>query len=37
MDGLSGKLCIAMAENLLNDEGFQAESMDMVEDGEAGC
>ncbi len=35
MDGLAGKLCIAIAKKLLNDEGFQAELMAMVE-GEGG-
>ena len=33
MDGLAGKLCIAIAKKLLNDEGFQAELMEMVDDG----
>ncbi|MBU1565078.1 MAG: twitching motility protein [Proteobacteria bacterium] len=32
MDGLAGKICIAMAKKLLNDEGFQAELMEGVGD-----
>jgi len=32
MDGLAGKLCIAIAKKIINDEEFQAEFMGMMED-----
>lgn len=33
MDGFTGKLCIAIAKKIMHDEAFQAELMDMIDEG----
>ncbi len=33
-DGLTAKICQAIAMKLMSDENFQAEIMDMLEDGD---
>lgn len=32
IDGLTGKLCVAVAKKIMEDADFQAELMDMLED-----
>jgi hypothetical protein len=34
INGLAGKLCVAIAKKLLNDENFQAELMEMISENE---